>query len=52
MEAMQGCHDDTVMACAMALEVLRTHSSRLTTDKISWRDRIGNIVSDDETNWL
>jgi len=52
MEAMSGCHDDTVIAVAMALEVLRTHGNRLTLDKVSWRDKIGYQMLDDETNWL
>jgi hypothetical protein len=51
MEAMAGCHDDTVMSCAMGLEVLRTHGNKLTNDKVSWRDKIGTTVSDD-TSWL
>ena len=51
MEAMAGCHDDTVMATAMGLEVLRTHADKLTNDRVSWRDRIGNFSGDD-TKWL
>ena len=51
MEAMSGCHDDTVMACAMGLEVLRTHRDKLTNDRVSWRDRVGSIREDD-TSWL
>jgi hypothetical protein len=52
MEAMAGCNDDTVMACAMGLEVLRTHGNKLTNDRVSWRDRIGGAIIDDDTNWL
>jgi len=52
MEAMAGCNDDTVMACAMGLEVLRTHGNKLTNDRVSWRDRVGGANIDDDTNWL
>ena len=52
MEAMSGCNDDTVMACAMGLEVLRTHADKLTNDRISWRDRIGGASNNDDTSWL
>jgi hypothetical protein len=51
MEAMSGCNDDTVMSCAMGLEVLRTHRDKLTKDRVSWRDRTSGFVNDD-TNWL
>ena len=52
MEAMSGGNDDTVISCAMALEVLRTHGSKLTNNKISWRDRTGVSVNNDDTPWL
>ena len=51
MEAMSGCNDDTVIATAMGLEVLRTHRDKLTNDRVSWRDRIG-AIHDDDTSWL
>ena len=51
LTALQGCHDDTIMACAMALEVYRTHIDKLTTNKVSWRDRVGNY-QEDSTEWL
>jgi len=50
-EALQGSHDDTVMAVAIAMEVLRTHIDKLTNSNISWKDRTGIIV-DDNTQWL
>ena len=51
MNALDGCHDDTVMAMAMALEVLRTHSDRLVKDKVPWSQRIGNYKPD-TTEWF
>lgn len=50
-EAAPGCHDDTVMATAMAVEVMRTHWDRLMTNRVSWKDRIGDWVPDN-TQWL
>ena len=50
-EAAPGCHDDTIMATAIALEVLRTHYDRLTKDKVPWSQR-SDYVDDDETQWL
>ena len=49
--ALPGCHDDTIMAMAIAMEVLRTHRDRLSNDRISWKDRVGNLKQDN-TNWL
>ena len=49
--ALPGCHDDTIMAMAIGLEMLRTHWDRLTSDTISWKDKIGNFQQV-ETNWL
>ena len=50
-EAAPGCHDDTIMATAIALEVLRTHYDRLTKDKVPWSQR-SDYFDDDETQWL
>ena len=49
--ALAGNYDDTVMALAIAFEVYRTHQHRLTTDTVSWKDKIGEI-QEDETTWL
>ena len=51
MNALEGCHDDTVMSMAMALEVLRTHADRLTKNRVPWSQRIGNFQQED-TEWL
>ena len=51
MEALPGCHDDTIIALAIAFEVMRTHRDKLTTDKVSWKDRVGT-VQQDNTMWL
>ena len=45
--AMRGSHDDTVIATAICLEVLRTHSGRLSS-KTNW----GPPQDPDTTNWL
>ena len=50
-EAAPGTHDDTVMALAMACEVMRTHYDRLVLNRISWKDRMSNWEPDN-TNWL
>lgn len=52
MEALSGSHDDTVMSCAMALEVLRTHGNRLTNSRVSWQERIGEYQEPEDTPWL
>jgi len=52
MQAIQGTHDDTIMAIAIAMEVLRTHSDRLTNNNISWRDRSASLIQEDNTQWL
>jgi hypothetical protein len=51
MEAIKGCFDDTVIATAIALEVLRTHSDRLTTDRVPFKQKIGTYIQP-ETQWL
>jgi len=50
-EALPGCHDDTVIAMAIALEVYRTHADKLTNSKISF-DSSFNNMKQDETHWL
>ena len=50
-EAAPGCHDDTIMAMAIALETLRTHYDKLTRDNVPWSQKIGSFKQD-ETNWF
>ena len=50
-EAAPGCYDDTVMALAIACEVLRTHYDKLRNDNVSWSQR-SSVYSDDDTQWL
>ena len=50
-EALPGCHDDTVIATAIALEVYRTHADKLTSNKISF-DSSFNDSYQDKTQWL
>jgi hypothetical protein len=50
-EAAPGTHDDTVMALAMACEVLRTHYDRLSLNKVSWSQRSTEYTTDN-TEWL
>jgi hypothetical protein len=47
--ATSGCHDDTVIATAIALEVLRTHGDRLSNTKVSFRNQ---SYIPDNTHWL
>ena len=37
--ALEGHHDDTIMALAIAWEVRRTHIDRLTNTKVDWRQK-------------
>ena len=50
-EAAPGCTDDTVISLAICAEVLRTHWDRLQTNRVSWKQRIGEWKPDD-TKWL
>ena len=50
-EAAPGCCDDTVIALAICAEVLRTHWDRLQTNRVSWKQRIGEWKPDG-TKWL
>lgn len=50
-EAAPGTHDDTVMALAMACEVLRTHYDKLSSNKVSWSQRTSEYTTDN-TEWL
>ena len=51
-EAAPGCHDDTVMATAIALETLRTHYDKLTMDKVPWSQRADSHYEQEEVTWL
>jgi len=50
-EASPGCHDDTVMALAISLEVLRTHYDRIVVNKVPWSERF-DAYEEDNTQWL
>ena len=50
-EAAAGCHDDYVMSFAIALEVLRSHYDRITTNKVPWNQKFTDIEQDD-TRWI
>jgi hypothetical protein len=49
--AVVGQNDDTVIALAIALEVLRTHSDRLTTNNVPFSQKMGEYRQV-ETTWL
>ena len=51
MTALDGCHDDCVMATAIGLEMLRTHADRLVKDTVPWKQKIGEFKQD-ETEWF
>ena len=50
-EAAPGCNDDTVMAAAIGLEVLRTHWDKIVTHKVAWTQR-WDAVQEDKTLWI
>ena len=47
--AIIGSHDDTVIATAIALEVLRTHRDRLINTKVGFQNQ---QFLEDSTSWL
>jgi len=51
MEAAPGFTDDTVISTAIALEVVRTHADKLTTNKVPFAQRAGALPRDN-TVWL
>ena len=49
-EAAPGCYDDSVISLAICAEVMRTHWDKLTTSRISWRNRAD--WTPDDTKWF
>lgn len=49
--ASYGANDDTVIALAIALEVIRTHGDKLTSNKIPFSQKAGAVVLQNEF-WL
>lgn len=49
--AILGQNDDTVIALAIALEVIRTHGDKLTTSTVPFTQRMGNFQQI-ETTWI
>lgn len=49
--AIVGHHDDTVIALAIVLEMLRTHADKLTNTNVPFTQKIGNIQQV-ETTWI
>jgi hypothetical protein len=49
--ASTGYHDDTVIALAIVLEVIRTHGDRLTNDTVPFSQKIGEFRQEN-TTWL
>ena len=50
--AIIGGNDDTVVALAIALEVLRTHGNKLTTTKVPWTQQSGAYYTEEKGQWL
>jgi len=50
--AISGHHDDTVIALAICLEVLRTHAHKLTNTRIPWSQQVGNYGYQEKGQWL
>jgi hypothetical protein len=49
-EALQGHHDDTVMALAIAWEAYRTNIDKLSNQKVDWRQK--NFVNINNEDWI
>jgi len=49
--AIVGHNDDTVIALAIALEVIRTHGDKLKNNNVPFSQRMGSFEQI-ETNWL
>jgi len=49
--AIVGHNDDTVIALAIALEAIRTHGDKLTTNNVPFTQKIGSFQQDN-TTWL
>jgi hypothetical protein len=49
--AIVGHNDDTVIALAIALEVIRTHGDKLTTTNVPFTQKMGSFQQV-ETTWL
>jgi len=47
--AITGGHDDTVIATAIAFEVLRTHRDRLISNRVGFQNQ---QYEEDHTSWL
>ena len=52
MSAVEGAHDDTVIALAISMEVMRTHADRLSTTRVSWKDRTSSMRVLNQEEWL
>src|SRR5690606_6060451 len=54
LEAVPGSYDDTVIATAIDLELLRTHGDRLSVNRIPCSDRsiLGYNSPQETTTWL
>jgi hypothetical protein len=50
-QASAGSNDDTVIALAIVLEVIRTHGDRLTTNMVPFSQKMGSFQQQ-ETTWL
>lgn len=50
-EAIPGAFDDTVIALGIALEVIRTHGDKLTTNRVPFNQKFGGYTHP-ETTWL
>ena len=51
-EAIQGSHDDTIIAIAIAMEALRTNWDKLTSDTVPWKQKVKSYQYEDTTNWI
>lgn len=47
-----GNNDDSVIALAIVLEVIRTHGDRLTNNRVPFTQKLGDTYNAQETSWL
>jgi len=50
--AIPGHNDDTVIALAISLEVLRTHGHRLTNNRVPFNQQLANYTDLQKGEWL
>lgn len=50
--ALNGCHDDSIMSMAIAMEAIRTHGHRLTDDTVPFSQKANANFQNVNHNWM